>query len=309
MTVSFNPGSATLTIDNPRPTALDPVVDLESPNPISSIGDLLDNLRILIQGNMAWFASTTCAATGTVTLTGAAGDDASGWELGFLQAQRIETNWGWYKADWTSGAAMKHGSLLLQRGKRPARTQQVCRDIGDGGPVTQIWYARSLNATGSAGAFPQTLTATFNDTPGDAYPALVMNSKTNQFNFLRAAQLEFHFGTALALREPSGRFHFLKHFYWNLIWQATFQPAAFGNAWHGAWQTPVTVGMDHSPHVSRVFDGEPSRSDFPGNIFTSTTETQTANDVFRAATRSVLTHPFIGRREEVDRDAPFDVRR
>jgi len=309
MAVSFDRSSATLVVNTP-PGVFDPVVGIEPLHPIGSLSDFADDLRIAIDaisGNKVFFACSTISATGIVNLTGAAGDNASGWELGFLQAQWIETNWGHYKADWTNGAAMKGGSLLLQRGKPPARPKQSCRDIGDGAPAANIWYARTLNQTGRAGAFPQTLTAVFRDTPGELYPALVWNSITKQDNFVRDVQLEFLFCTALALREPGGRFHILKHFFWNVLWQATFQPVDFTNARYGPWRTPIVLNSATQANRSKVFDGGPDKEPWRG-ILTSTTETETCNDVFRKARDQVLTPPFVGRREHVDRDHPYDVR-
>jgi hypothetical protein len=311
MTVGFDPRTASIAF-NTKPLAINPWVAPDTPHAITSLDDFLDDIRILIEGNKVWFASTSIQATGTVNLTGAAGDNASNWELGFLQVQRIETNWGGYKADWTNGAAMKGGSMLLQRGKPPARPRQGCRDSIHA--AAAIWYNRNRptpqNMRGNAGPFPQTLTALFFDQPGEVYPAVVLNTKTNQDNFLRDVQLEFHFCTVLALREPGGRFHLLKHFYWNLLWQATFQPVNFANARHGAWLPPVVLPdgtSNKKPHVSAVFDGAPDREPFR-SILTSTTETQTCNDVAGASATSVLTPPFIGRREHVNRDYPHDVR-
>jgi hypothetical protein len=44
------------------------------------------------------------------------------------------------------------------------------------------------------------------------------------------------------------------------------------------------------------------------NLLTSTTETETCNDFFRRAVRSVLNPPFTGRRESRERDHEFNVR-
>jgi hypothetical protein len=52
---------------------------------------------------------------------------------------------------------------------------------------------------------------------------------------LREVQLEFHFLTVFAARDPAGVFTHLAHFYWNVHWQARFRPASFANltqAWH-----------------------------------------------------------------------------
>ena len=62
-----------------------------------------------------------------------------------------------------------------------------------------------------------------------------LNSQTGQINFLREVQLEFHFLTVFSARDPLGAFTHLAHFYWNVHWQARFQPANFTNLalpWH-----------------------------------------------------------------------------
>ncbi|HVS34348.1 MAG TPA: hypothetical protein VMS17_02135 [Gemmataceae bacterium] len=306
MAVGFDASSASITIDTP-PSVLDPDISPQPLRPIHSLDTAVEDFIRLVAGNKAWFLSNRICATGRVNLTGVAGDDAARWELGFLQVRRVTTSWAWYKADWTDGAAANGGSILLQTGKPPAMPKQTCRDIGDGGPVGQMWYAPPGDARGSARAFPQTLTANFNDEPKTNFPAVLLNSLTKHPNFLRDAEVELLFCTALALREPGGRFHILKHFYWNVLWQATFQPADFANALYGPW-LPVTVLRNAvDAHVSQVFDGPPDREPFR-NALTSATETESCNDLLHKAYDSVLSPPFAGRRENRDRDHLFDVR-
>jgi hypothetical protein len=307
--VRFEIRQATITIDT-APHVRHPIIAFQPLRPIhfgTLLSDLMEDLRRLIAGNKVWFLSDKIAATGTVRLDGNPGDNASNWELGFLQVRWVRTTWVHYKANWTDGGAINDGSMLLQIGKPPAMPRQSCRDIWERGPASQIWYAPPSNARGNAGAFPQTLTATFMDQPGSIFPAVLLNSLTNQPNFLREGQVELLFCTALALREPGGQFHILKHFFWNVLWQATFQPANFTDANHGTWQPPTVLGGATDAHVSKVFDGAPDREPFR-NLLTSTTETETCNDLFRRAVRSVLNPPFLGRRESRDRDHDFNVR-
>jgi hypothetical protein len=136
---------------------------------------------------------------------------------------------------------------------------------------------------------------------------VLLNSLTNEPNYLREGQVELLFCTALALREPGGRFHLLKHFFWNVLWQATFQPSDFPLATHAPWLPPQVRKKDTAANVSKVFDGDPDREPFR-NILTSTTETETCNDLLRRATPRVLNPPFTGRQENKDRDHDFDVR-
>jgi hypothetical protein len=141
MTVSFDRSSATLVVNNP-PGVFDPVVGIEPLHPIGSLSDFADDLRIAIDaiaGNKVFFACDTISATGTVNLTGAVGDNASNWELGFLQAQWVETNWGHYKADWTNGAAapsQRHSRHARRDGVDPrvqpagGRPRRAAADVG-----------------------------------------------------------------------------------------------------------------------------------------------------------------------------------
>jgi hypothetical protein len=309
MAVRFDTRSATLTIAT-APHVRDPLIAFQPLLPIrpgTFLSDLSQDLSRLIQGNKVWFLCDAITATGAVRLDGDPGDNASNWELGFLQVRRARTTWLHYKANWTDPGAIHHGSMLLQVGKPPAMPRQSCRDIWGRGPASQIWYAVPSNSRGSAGAFPQTLTAAFLDQPGTILPAVLVNSLTNQPNFLREGQVELLFCTALALREPGGRFHLLKHFFWNVLWQATFQPADFAFAMHGPWLTPTVRRKDTAAHVSKVFDGAPDGEPFR-DLLTSTTETETCNDLFRRAHTSVLNPPFMGRQQSTDRDHPFDVR-
>jgi hypothetical protein len=310
MAIRFDPSSANITIDS-APGVRDPQIAFQPLQPVrldSVISDLMNDLGRLIEGNKVWFVSERIRATGTVRLDGAPGDNASNWELGFLQVRYVRTTWLHYKADWTDPAALKHGSMLLQVARPPAMPRQQCRDVWGRGPANQIWYSPPRNGKGTAGAFPQTLTATFLDQPWSTFPTVISNSLTNQPNFLREGQLELLFCTALALREPGGRFHLLKHFFWNVLWQATFQPTDFKLATHVAWLPPNVRRTDTSANISKIFDGDPDREPFR-NVLTSTAEVETCNDLFRRALPSVLNPPFPGRQEETDRDHEFDVRR
>jgi hypothetical protein len=58
----------------------------------------------------------TISADGEVMVHGDAADSLVGWTFGFIQLERVETNWGYYR-----GQFNRDGSLFLQRGRRPAR--------------------------------------------------------------------------------------------------------------------------------------------------------------------------------------------
>jgi hypothetical protein len=309
MAVRFDLSSATITIGT-APEVKDPVIGYQAMSG-AHIGtfakDISADISGLVGGNHVWFLSGPIATTGTVFLDGDPGDNANNWELGFLQVRYVRTTWLHYKANWTDPGASNGGSMLLQLGKPPALPKQTCRDIGDGGPATQIWYARGLNARGDTRPFPQALIATFSDQPGTTMPVVVVNSLTHQPNYLREGQVELLFCTALALQGPGGRFQILKHFYWNVLWQATFQPSNFFIAPYGPWEPPTVLRTATAAHMSKFIDGAPDQEPFR-NVLTSTAETQTCNELFRRGFKSVLNPPFTGRRESRDRDHTFDVR-
>lgn len=110
------------------------------------------------------------------------------------------------------------------------------------------------------------MTAHFRDAPSEAYTLIRRNGLTGKINFLREVQLEFHFCTTLSLMDPAGRFQHLKHFLWNVHWQATFLPSNFGNI-AMPWQVIRSSGaLDNSAHVSRIYDGGPTGTKFSSII-------------------------------------------
>jgi len=209
----------------------------------------------------ALFKCTSIQAAGEVTLNGAAGDNPTGWTLGFIQAQWIETNWGYYR-----GQTNNDGSVFIQRGRAPARPARGCRDTV--GPVADIWYYKSVLGTAAAGAtFPLKLTSTHYDRPSDSYPLATTNNKTKKLNFLSEVQLEFHFCFVLTLRDPSLKFHHLKCVYWNVLWQAKFAATGYAAPAGSGWSvTPVAGG--NGAHVGHVIDGAPNDARF-NNVLTS----------------------------------------
>jgi hypothetical protein len=180
-------------------------------------------------------------AKGSVRLTGELDDDPTGWEFGVIQVEFVETNWLYYR-----GQTNSDGSLLLQRGKPPARLFQACRDtqgvdFGDGLPV---WAEPGNIIVPAAGdSVPLVLELETTDAPHDNCQMVEVNSRTGKDNFLREAQLEFHFCTILALCDPDGDFHQLASVYWNVRWQARFQPTDFDEPETALWTiTPIPGG-------------------------------------------------------------------
>ena len=201
MTIAINSSSVSISIDT-RPTVLPPTVD----------------------GTSAHFEGTKIEATGTVRLTGAVGDNPAGWTLGFIQMQWIETNWAYYE-----GQQKIDGSLMLQMGKPPARSEQGCRDHAKQTAVnTDVFYNDDGNEVAvAADTFPLDLSATMFDNPFNLIKLVETNSLTSKPNFLREAQLEFHFCTTLTMLDSAGKYHQLASFYWNMHWQAAFKLTNF----------------------------------------------------------------------------------
>src|SRR6516164_3200349 len=66
-----------------------------------------------VEHGKARFKCSNIKATGSVTLTG--NQPATGWALGFIQAEWLDTNWVYYR-----GRENNHGSIFFQRSRAPA---------------------------------------------------------------------------------------------------------------------------------------------------------------------------------------------
>jgi hypothetical protein len=248
----------------------------------------------LVNPTNVQFRSRTIQASGRVDFTLLPADPVTGWLVGWIQAQWIETNWGYFR-----GRLNNDGSVFHQRARPPARLGQSCRDTV--GPVGDIFYSTSagLRASPTAGGpSPQTVSVVFRDTPGETYPISVTNSLTGQPNFLREVQLEFHFATVFVVRDPVGTFHQLNHFYWNMHWQYRFTLTAFPPGPGSLTPTPVMAG--NGGNVGRIFSGAATDRRFAG-VLTSA-QTNSCNQVASNASAS----PNV-RESSIWND--FDVRR
>jgi hypothetical protein len=197
-------------------------------------------------------ATFACAndlwAVGSVVLTGSR--PATGWTLGFLQVEWIDTNWTYYR-----GQSDTDGSIFFQRARPPARPAVACRDVD---PPGEIFYTSPMDlATVPSGAgLPITLRVDHSDQPQDRCDVVVTNSKTGKPNLLHEAQLEFLFCTVLTVRDPAMKYHHLSHFYWNVRWRARFEPTSFANP-RAPWTvTPIVGGQGHS--IGPVKSGGPN---------------------------------------------------
>lgn len=257
--------------------------------------------RPAIVGTKMSFTGTSIQAAGQVTLAGDRGDTPTGWTAGFLQAQWIETNWCFYR-----GQNNGDGSIFIQRARPPARPAQACRDCVDGSPVNQIFYSAipahgEIAAGGAGGAFPPLNVRHF-DQPSDDCNLVETNSKTLKPNFLQAAQLEFHFCTILTVRDPRGAFHHQLSFYWEVHWQATFEPLSFTVPPSGFSIHVVPAGTGQN--TGGIISGAPVDRRFTGVI--TAPQSQSCNDVFRAA-RAAVGGPHSPNRHERPTWSNFDV--
>jgi hypothetical protein len=245
------------------------------------------------------FTSNYIAATGEVKLNCAPGDNASGWTAGFIQAQWIETNWCSYR-----GRNNSDGSIFLQRGRPPARATQACRDCVNSVPVNGIFYSTAATTTGGPAGMTntQTLRFDFSDQPADSCNLIETNSLTGQPNYLAEAQFEFLFCTVLSVRDPSGAFHHLASFYWNVRWQAKFKPLTFGAV--PAFQI-MSLSAGTGAGTGPVIRGTPTDKRFTG-VLTSP-QHQSCNQVFQAAT-AATTVPSAQNRHESPIWTSFNVR-
>jgi hypothetical protein len=278
MAISIKPGSAKIVVTT-RPSVNAPVVS----------------------GASMSYTGTPIRATGEVTLLGSPGDSAAGWTVGFVQVQWIETNWCYYR-----GQTANDGSIFIQRARPPARPNQACCDCVDGSPPSRLFYSVTPGdgeiATGAAGAvFPLKLTVSHFDRPADAVNLVEVNahpaSGLAKPNFLAESQMEFHFCTILSVREPAGAFHHLQSFYWNVHWEATFQPVNFTNPPSSFRINVVRAGS--SANVGNIIQGTPTDRRFIGIL--NSVPTESCNQV---ATKEV-TGP---NRHEAPIWKNFDVR-
>lgn len=177
------------------------------------------------------FDSPTIDADASMRLIGAAGESAADWTLGFIQLKYVCTNQARYR-----GATVRHGSATVSNSN-----QIVCRDTDP--KSTEVWYDSlkygktgplGTNTLAAAAVLPA---AKFLDVPAHLYdkphrqwPAVHTNMLAGgRPNFLHHVIIELLFCTMLVAQDPAGKFHMLKHFYWNVIWDHMFKRDATGN--------------------------------------------------------------------------------
>jgi hypothetical protein len=227
----------------------------------------------------AGFTATEMSLGGEVLLDGDP-VEISDCTLGFIQVQFIETFWSYYRGKTNSG-----GSLLVQQGLPPARSQQTCRDCKD--PYqSRFWYAESadLGRARDITSTPVKIDTNMTDEPFAAVMLGQVNSLTNQTNLLHETQIERHFCAILTLQDTDGAFRHLASRYWNLRWQATFQPSDFDNPFSAPWRvTPIKAGTGAA--VGHTILGKPTDPRFV-NIMTADSAPM-CNDLIKQAANSV----------------------
>jgi len=227
---------------------------------ITNIQNAFPNVPNFAGGN-ANFSCAPMHCEGAVRFNGLPADDRTGWHVGWIQAQWIETNTGYYR-----GQFDRDGSISIQRGRPPVRMSQACRDTS--GPVGDIFTDPTdpleFQILLLADDFPCTVNVESNDHPGETYPLILTNAITNKPNFLQEVQLEFHFCTVLSVQDPTLNFHHLAAFYWNVHWQYRFLPRVFPNPLDAQWFPPTPVAGGIGAHHSGVIEGTPTDKRFSG---------------------------------------------
>jgi hypothetical protein len=168
-------------------------------------------------------------AVGSVVLRGREGEQLGGWALGYIQLKFIATDYARYR-----GNTVAEGSAKVSRSN-----MILCRDSDEG--TDELWYdpiedgivdGHGTTALAEGTVMPAsgqiTLTSNFGDSPGRPFDNLVKNTITNADNFLYHADIGLQFCTMLTARDPDDNFRVLKHFYWNIRWEAHFQRDAAG---------------------------------------------------------------------------------
>jgi hypothetical protein len=216
------------------------------------------------------FNSPTIDAFASMRLNGTAGENVAGWTLGFVQLKYIGTNHARYR-----GAADRQGSILVW-----GSNKTLCRDTDrpTGGKSPEVWYdsfsfpggvtgPNGTNKLAAGTVIPAAgfldLPAHLRDKPSRRWPSVEKNTAVTGFpnNFLHYAVAELLFCTMLVAQEPGGKFHILKHFYWNIIWEHKFKVDGTG-----AVVLDKAIRLQHN--IQRpAHSGSPNDAKFKGKEF------------------------------------------
>jgi hypothetical protein len=219
-------------------------------------------------------------------LRGSPGEVVTGWKFGCIQLKFVSTDWAYYR-----GPTNADGSVFVALDRKPARQQQLCRDTDPGSSM--FYETEAVGPPVAAGRRtlvlgPTTLPASgqlavqvdYADRPRRTHPLSWRNTNfaPSKVNYLHEVQLEAAFATIFGANDPAGRFHPLKHFYWNVQGQCRFRRGPSG----------AFVITDHPLvrlHVQgHVQDGSPHDGRFAGH--TTDTGLPVCNTVIDAARAS-----------------------
>jgi hypothetical protein len=207
---------------------------------------------VVVEGGAAGRIACACpgiAAGGSVVLAGSAGESLAGWALGYIQLKFIATDYARYR-----GQTVAEGSVRVTRSN-----QILCRDTDESSP--ELWYdpiaggmhgARGTRVLPAGTVIPPSgefvVSSGFADAPRRFFEARIRNAATGVDNFAHHVDIALHFCTMLTAREPGGRYHVLKHFYWNVRWEAHFQRAAGGNLQLRTPAEHLALNIQHHVH-------------------------------------------------------------
>lgn len=206
----------------------------------------------VVEGGAAGRIACACpgiAAGGSVVLVGAAGESVAGWALGYIQLKFIATDYARYR-----GRSVAEGSVLVTRSN-----QILCRDTDESSP--ELWYdpiragmhgARGTRVLPAGTAIQPSgeyvISAGFRDAPRRFFDAKVRNTATGADNLAHHIDIGLHFCTMLTAREPGGRYHVLKHFYWNVRWETHFDRSAAGSPQLRLPAEHLALNIQHHVH-------------------------------------------------------------
>lgn len=213
------------------------------------------------------FASHWIVADGGVKLGGRPGEDIHGWELGYIQLALFLTDYARYR-----GKTVAEGSVRITR-----NVKTLSRDTHE--KLPSLWYdsvrwgihkqgpfvPRGTRVLPPGTTLPKSgeyeISAGFGDAPYRSYPPTVRNTATGFENFIYHADIGLQFCTMLTARNPRGHYHVLKHFYWNVRWEAHFLLSSMGRPQVRHPVDHLKMNIEHHIH-----SGVPKDPRFHGRV-------------------------------------------
>jgi hypothetical protein len=186
-------------------------------------------------GSVKLDLDTSAGFTGQFALEGTPSESVAGWKVGYIQLKHTTTEWADYR-----GVASSDGSIFAAMDRPPARTQQLCLDCG---PTYRPFYDTEHTMTSPTGSWstdrtivfaqgmaipqrgPLEMTVSHSDAPSREFEIALPNTSFTppRDNYVRSLESRAAFITLLTAQDPQGRYHFIKHMYWNVIWRAHFR--------------------------------------------------------------------------------------